>query len=117
VLRPAFRQLRNHKKRPRAHIGVRQTPDGRELFFEKNGEVLKTEVWTARTIRLRLSFDVNAEENGFSFSYSRDGKTFEPFGDAFAAHNGFWKGARVALFSYNTEKEGGTAWFRHFRYI
>ena len=98
-------------------IGVRQTPDGRELFFEKNGEVLKTEAWTARTIRLRLSFDVNAEENGFSFSYSRDGKTFEPFGDAFAAHNGFWKGARVALFSYNTEKEGGTAWFRHFRYI
>jgi len=64
-----------------------------------------------------LSFDVTDGKNDFSFLYSLDGKRVRHFGDPFAAHNGFWKGARVALFSYNTEKDAGTAWFRDFQYI
>ena len=98
-------------------FGVYQTPGGRELFFEKDEELLDSmKLQKDKKLWIRLSFDANAGENGFSFSYSRDGKNFEPFGDAFSAHNGFWKGARVALFSYNTESDGGTAWFRYFRY-
>ena len=98
-------------------LGVHRGPDGRELFFEQNGEILTSEnLLKAKKLWLRLSFDANAGEDGFAFSYSLNGKHFLPFGDAFAAHNGFWKGARVALFSYNTLSDGGTAWFRDFRY-
>ena len=97
-------------------IGVRQAPAGKELFFEKDGEVLAAQAFTASKLWLRLSFDTEVEEDGFSFSFSRDGKRFEPFGEHFAAHFGYWKGARVALYSYNTDRSGGTAWFRDFRY-
>ena len=98
-------------------IGVRQTPDGRELFLEKDGEMLASEkLLKAKTLWLRLSFDVTDGKNEFRFLYGPDGMGFHPFGDTFAAHNGFWKGARVALFSYNTGDGGGTAWFRNFQF-
>ena len=97
-------------------IGVRQTPEGKELFYEKNGEVLAAQALDASKIWLRLSFDAEAQDEGFSFSYSRDGKHFQPLGAPFAAHFGYWKGARVALYSYNTDRPSGTAWFRNFKF-
>ena len=96
-------------------IGLRQDPDGQELFFEKDGDILAVQGLKTSKIWLRLSFDAIAEE-GFSFSYSLDGKDFTAFGEPFAAHFGYWKGARVALFSYNPERDAGTAWFRRFVY-
>ena len=93
--------------------GVRQTPAGRELFVEKDGEILASRPLEGRNIWLRLAFDANAQD-GFAFSFSQNGKRFEPLGEAFAAHNGFWKGARVALYSYNESRSSGTAWFRDF---
>lgn len=95
-------------------IGIRQVSDRRELYFEKDGEVLGSQALKTAVVWLRLSYDAEVREGGFSFLYSLDGKRFEPFGEAFAAHNGFWKGARPALYSYNTEQRGGTAWFRDF---
>ena len=95
-------------------MGVRQVSGNRELYLEKDGTVLDSLALKSADLWLRLSFDVEAPEEGFSFLYSLDGKRFEPFGEAFAAHNGFWKGARPALYSYNTEQRGGTAWFRDF---
>jgi hypothetical protein len=95
-------------------IGIHQATGHRELFVEKDGVVLDSRTLKAAKVWLRLSFDAEAPEAGFSFQYSLDGKRFEPFGEAFAAHNGFWKGARPALYSYNTEQRGGTAWFRDF---
>jgi hypothetical protein len=97
-------------------IGVHQTPEGKELFFEKDGEVLSGQMLDASRLWLRLSFDAEVVNGGFSFSYSCDGRRFEPFGEPFEAHFGYWKGARVALYSYNTDHPGGTAWFRDFRY-
>ena len=93
--------------------GVRQTPDGRELFVEKDGEILASKPLEGKKIWFRLTFDANAPD-GFAFWFSPDGKRFEALGDAFQAHNGFWKGARVALYSYNESLSGGTAWFRDF---
>lgn len=98
-------------------IGIRQSSGGREIFVEKDGEVLDSRHLKASKVWLRLSFDAEAREGGFSFLYSLDGKNFERFGEAFAAHNGFWKGARPALYSFNTEQRAGTAWFRDFRYV
>ena len=100
------------------YIGVHRTTEGRELFLEKDGEILASEkLLKAKKIWFCLSFDVTDGNNEFFFLYSRDGKRFLRFGDAFAAHNGFWKGARVALYSYNTERNNGTASFRDFKYI
>lgn len=99
------------------YIGVWQKEDGREIFFEKDGEVLLSQAFDASKVRLRLSFDANAENDGFSFSYSVDGKRFQQFGEPFSAHFGYWKGARVALYSYNTVSPGGTALFRNFKYM
>ena len=98
-------------------IGVHRTPEGQELFFEKDGLVLDSlKVMKVKKLWFRLSFDVTSGEDGFRFLYSRNGKDFLPFGKAFAAHNGFWKGPRIALYSYNTGHSGGTAWFRDFRF-
>ncbi len=65
---------------------------------------------------LRLEYDTEA--NSFSFSFSLDGKTFAAAGDSFEMHFGFWKGARVALFSYNctSAQPSGTACFDSFDY-
>ena len=97
-------------------IGVSLTQGRQALFFEKEGEILDTTPLKANKIWLRLCFDVNAGTDGFYFSFSSDGKTFQRFGNAFTARNGFWKGARPALFSYNTIAPAGTAWFRKFEF-
>ena len=98
-------------------VGIRQVSGQRELFLEKDGAVLDSLSLKAEEVWLRLSFDAEAREGGFSFLYSLDGKRFDRFGEAFAARNGYWNGARPALFSYNTERKGGTAWFRDFVYV
>jgi len=51
------------------------------------------EIW------LRLHFDVR--DNVFQFAWSTDGKQFTDIGAPFEAHFGFWKGARVALYSFS----------------
>ena len=96
-------------------IGVRQGTAGRELYFEKDGEILATERIDASKLWLRLSFDAEDFKDSFAFSYSLGGRRFIPFGEAFTAQFGFWKGARPALFSYNELADGGTALFRDFR--
>jgi hypothetical protein len=98
-------------------VGIRQGSGQRELFLEKDGAVLDSLSLKAEEVWLRLSFDAEVREGGFSFLYSLDGKRFDRFGEAFAARNGYWNGARPALFSYNTERKGGTAWFRDFVYV
>lgn len=50
------------------------------------------------------------------FWFNLDGKSFIRFGGACTLKDGFWKGARVALFSYNTASEGGSADFTGFQY-
>ena len=47
---------------------------------------------------MRLHFDVR--DNVFQFAWSTDGKQFTDIGAPFEAHFGFWKGARVALYSF-----------------
>ena len=93
---------------------------------------LGTQKFRGDTIWFRLTFDVSA--NVFQFSWSCDGKQFTDIGDPFEMHFGFWKGARVGLFSYsavipdcNTNvipdligdlpSPGGTALFDDFAYV
>ena len=81
---------------------------------------LGTQKYKGNTIWLCLTFDMRA--NRFQFAWSADGKQYSEIGDSFEAHFGFWKGARVALFSYSTPSEestpvpAGTALFDDFTY-
>ena len=68
----------------------------------------------AEKVWLRLKFDSNS--NIFVFSYSIDGEEFLPAGQIFTAWFGHWKGARPALFSFNTVDSSGTAFFDDFIY-
>jgi hypothetical protein len=49
------------------------------------------------------------------FSYSLDGKTFEPIGDPYQLTWGSYRGDRVALYTVNS-KTAGWADFDSFRY-
>ena len=66
------------------------------------------------TIWLRLEMD--DVENTHQFSYSLDGTTFTPLGDAFEQGEADWKGYRVGLYTYTTGEVGGTAYFDQFQY-
>lgn len=89
-------------------------------IFQMNGSKvlfagpLGTQKYTGDKIWIRLTFDTPA--NVFQFSWSSDGTQFTGIGDPFEMHFGFWKGARVALFSYSTVTNAGTALFDDFVY-
>ena len=94
--------------------GIRKTGSGTAVSFEKDGERLASAPVEAPKVWIRMTFDI--EDNVFGFSYSVDGKDFLPLGKTFEAGFGYWKGARVALFSYNDDTDAGTAWFDDFVY-
>ncbi|MBO5634105.1 MAG: glycoside hydrolase 43 family protein [Bacteroidales bacterium] len=95
-------------------VGVRKSGDGLSVSFEKEGDPLALIPLESKKIWIRMTFDI--ADNVFGFSYSADGKDFLPIGETFEANFGFWKGARVALFSYNEDTDAGTAWFDDFKY-
>ena len=101
-------------------------PDGTDMPVEIVHECIRLTDLPTGSIWLGMSFD--ARENVFQFAWSADGEQFTSFGSPFAAHFGHWKGARVALYSYqmlNTETTGdagtalptGTAIFDDFTYL
>ncbi len=90
--------------------GVRME-GGRKVVF--SGEALQD--FEGDGVWFRLYFD--ARDNVFRFAWSADGTQFTDIGEAFEAHFGFWKGARVALYSYNTLSPAGTALFDDFTYL
>jgi len=95
-------------------IGVKNTEGKLSVFFEATGKQ-SVEIPTARkTIYLKLKLDLTSKKS--RCYYSVDNKTYLPLGEEFEAKWGFWKGARVALFSYNELGEGGTAAFNFLHY-
>ncbi len=73
-----------------------------------HGPLLKgTCVW------LRTSIDLAGKTQ---FLFSLDNQSFIHFGGACTLIPGFWKGARIALFNYNTLTDSGCADFTNFRY-
>ena len=87
--------------------------DGQKaLSLEIGDNIQKMAGLSSDKVWLRVTFDV--VENIFRFYYSTDGKEFSTLGGPFGMRFGFWKGARVALFSYNAETSSGTAFFDDF---
>lgn len=62
-----------------------------------------------RVAYLQVRYDFHANTN--HFFYSTDNKLYKEIGNVFRATDGNWKGARIALFSYNMVQNSGTALF------
>lgn len=62
-----------------------------------------------------LRADYNFSDRTY-FSFSFDGKEFIPIGGNCSLTFGYWKGARIGLFTYNSIREEGTVDFRNFIY-
>jgi len=67
-----------------------------------------------KTIYLKLKLDFIQQKN--HFFHSTDNKNFKAIGPDFNAEFGYWKGSRIALFSYNELNDGGSAAFNFFHY-
>lgn len=120
-----------------SYIALVKTAEGYELeqivcidAEEKNEEKvtaaiplkkLKTEVkynYKTRLEKTDFYFRVTVKEGGVcNFSYSTDGKKFQPAGESFTAREGKWIGAKTGMFILN--KKAGTTrswididWFR-----
>jgi beta-xylosidase len=86
-----------------AYIAVRRTATGYDLVQARAKDVdrggAEQEIvaeLSARTVHLR----VRVSEGGVCrFEWSRDGRTFTPFGEPFTAREGKWIGAKVGLFA------------------
>ncbi len=87
-----------------SYLAVVRSADGlrvvqvRCLDAPKNSSEKELGAVALKTIRVVLRVDVN-EKAECRFSYSIDGKRFEPLGETFTAQPGMWIGAKVGLFA------------------
>lgn len=95
-------------------VGVKNEAGKLSLFVEINGKESAAIPISKKNLFLKLKLDIPAAKSRFYYSF--DNKTFLPLGSGFEPKWGFWKGARVALFSYNVLSDGGSAAFNFFRY-
>jgi beta-xylosidase len=95
-------------------IGVRKKEGKVYLFWDQSGEGYKEQSITGNKIYFKVQLSIKDNKN--QFFYSTDNKTFTPFGSSFVARWGYWKGARIGLFSYNEKGDGGVAAFNWFKY-
>lgn len=82
--------------------------------MEHDGET--TILRKGRFDRVWLRATVDAANNAHLFSYSTDGKHYTTIEKPFQSGSGYWKGLRIGLYCYSTDKDGGTAQFDFFRY-
>lgn len=95
-------------------IGVVSEPEGMFLRAVTGGTVYHGPKLTSRTLWLRSEINLLGETR--YYFCLREGTAFIPFGGACSMSAGFWKGARVGLFSFTTEETGGSADFHWFHY-
>ena len=95
-------------------IGVLKENGKNYLYLENNGNVEKVKPVSGKKIYFRAT--MNARTNQHQLYYSTDNKNFTPCGEAYSLRFGDWKGARVGLYSYNTLRDGGNAFFNWFTY-
>lgn len=94
-------------------IGVVTEEGGNYLQAVTGGTVFHGPRLAGETVWLKSHIDLSGET---SFFFSLDGIKFIPLGGECRMSAGFWKGARVGVFSYTTVEKGGRADFHGFRY-
>ena len=83
------------------------------VFVDINGKYSE-QAYHASKIYLKVN--VTQKEGANQFYFSKDNKKFSPLRGSFATHNGYWKGPKIGLFSYNEKGQGGIARFDWFHY-
>ena len=87
-------------------LGVRLRDGRLSLCLSDEREETELASLRGRKLWLRLRFDIPAQS--YRFSYSLDGRRFEPCGEPFFIDYGFWKGVRWALYHYNLSSDAGS---------
>ena len=95
-------------------LGIRTNGGQKSLYISNDTSEVTIAPIARTTVYLRVSIDMLRQQ--FQFSYSADNITFDTCGDPFFIRFGYWKGARIALYCYNVEKEAGAASFSWFTY-
>lgn len=95
-------------------IGVKNKNGQFYVYFEGKDKTSEEVLITKKIIYLKLKLDLVQQKNHFFYSF--DNKNFKAIGPDFNAEFGYWKGSRVALFSYNELNDGGSAAFNFFHY-
>lgn len=95
-------------------IGVLKE-DGKCYIYvdDKNQVTLMKEI-DQNEITLSVTYDAN--RNIFRFAYGKDKESLVAYGPEFSLRSGFWKGARVGLYTYNILGDAGKAHFDGFDY-
>ncbi|NDW12083.1 beta-xylosidase [Bacteroides sp. 214] len=95
-------------------LGVKMEK-GKKLLYFSNDTTETTIAEIADEIAyLRVAIDMDRE--AFQYFYSEDNIHFTSCGEPFFIKFGHWKGARIGLYSYNTQKEAGATSFQWFKY-
>lgn len=96
-------------------LGVKMEKGQKSLYISNDTteRIIASAIHTDQ-LYLRVSIDIPQEH--IQFSYSVDNITFAACGEPFFVRFGFWKGARVGLYCYNTLKDAGEASFLWFTY-
>jgi beta-xylosidase len=94
-------------------IGLSRKKGQLEVFTNING-VIHSQPYKGSKIFLKVTLCV--QPSGNQFYYSTDNKTFKTLSEPFVVNNGFWKGPKLGIFSYNDSGSGGKALFDWFHY-
>ena len=96
-------------------IGVARQGGDNWIYVENNGQAENIARIKGKKIWLRAEMDAKA--NSHQLYYSTDGKNFIPCKEPYGLMFGFWKGARIGLYSYTTAPSSdGKAQFDFFDY-
>ncbi len=95
-------------------VGVAHKDGRLYVFFEGTRKTSVEIPLSRKQVYLRLTLSLADQKN--QFSYSLDGRSYEPIGPAFEATWAHWKGTRIGLFSFNEQGDAGSAAFSFFRY-
>ena len=95
-------------------IGIIKKNEQLALFVDINGKMI-SQKFHGNAVYLRVH--VSREEETNQFYYSKDNKKFVSLGEAFATNDGYWKGPKLGLFSYNEKERSGSAKFDWFHYL
>jgi beta-xylosidase len=94
-------------------IGVSRENGKNCIFYEDNAKNIVNKEIKGTKVYLRIKIKLPDRNQCY---YSLDNKKYLPLGEPFKAQFGFWKGARLCLFNFNTLTDGGEAVFDDFIY-
>ncbi|MBQ8423113.1 MAG: family 43 glycosylhydrolase [Coprobacter sp.] len=95
-------------------VGVLCANGKKYLYVETDGETRNITVLSKDTVYLKAYLNENVNQHQLYFSLNNEG--YAKAGEPYALQSSDWKGARVGLYSYNTQGDSGVAHFDYFRY-